>query len=229
MSNFLPGYFHAIPGYRKRLLGALLLGLVVGLSLPANHPATSRAILGWDTTTILYLAFTLIVFFRHNTADALKGLAAREDQNRWIIVTAITIACFISLIAIGTLLTNLKTLSPLAMHLHVVLGAVTVVASWSMMHMVFAVHYAHEYYGDTDSSPDSYEAYQGLIFPGHKEPVFSDFMYYAFIIGMTCQVSDVQVASQATRRLTLTHGVLAFFFNTVVLALSVNIAAGLLS
>ena len=94
-------------------------------------------------------------------------------------------------------------------------------ASWLTIHMVFAFRYAHRYYqslGDVDGP--------GLQFPGGDDPDYFDFLYYSYVVGMTSQVSDVQVCSRAMRRLTLVHGVLAFAFNMAVLALSINVVAG---
>jgi uncharacterized membrane protein len=85
--------------------------------------------------------------------------------------------------------------------------------------VIFAMHYAHVFYEQPEG---------GLIFPGEGEPDYWDFLYYSIVIGMTCQVSDVQVATPELRRLTQVHGVLSFFFNTVILALAVGVAAGLL-
>ena len=101
------------------------------------------------------------------------------------------------------------------------------VSSWFLIHTVFAMHYAHGYYRDEDEGPDFASA-GGLEFPNEKEPDFLDFAYFSFVIGMTCQVSDVQVSSQGMRRLALVHGLLSFVFNTVILALSINLASGLL-
>jgi uncharacterized membrane protein len=100
-----------------------------------------------------------------------------------------------------------------------------VVASWTVTHTVFALHYAHHYYGD-GPAPGADDDRGGLAFPGEEPPDYWDFLYFSFVVGMTCQVSDVQVTSRAMRRMTLMHGVLSFFFNTVILALSVNLLAG---
>jgi len=81
------------------------------------------------------------------------------------------------------------------------------------------MHYAHEFYRDGPAP--------ALQFPGGQPPSYGEFLYYAFVVGMTCQVSDVQVTGRAMRRLTLVHGVLAFFFNAGILALAINLAAGL--
>jgi uncharacterized membrane protein len=100
-----------------------------------------------------------------------------------------------------------------------------VLASWTLTHTMFALHYAHLYYGD-DPLRKGRQDRRGLRFPDERTPDFWDFLYYAFVVGMTCQVSDVQVDSRHMRRLTLGHGVLAFFFNAVILALAVNFIAG---
>ena len=100
----------------------------------------------------------------------------------------------------------------------------TILLSWVFAHTAFAVHYAHDYYADRSA-----QVSPGLLFPGDAgDPDYWDFLYFSFVVGMTCQVSDVQVATQPWRRLVLAHGVIAFVFNTVVLALSINLLAGLL-
>lgn len=93
------------------------------------------------------------------------------------------------------------------------------------MHTMFALHYAHGYYRD-DCQDANLEQAGGLDFPQDTQPDYWDFLYFSFVIGMTCQVSDVQVVSKAMRKLALGHGILTFFFNTVILALSINIIAG---
>ena len=109
----------------------------------------------------------------------------------------------------------------------VILACLAVVASWLLVHTTFAIHYAHFYYGDPDGK-GPLEERGGLQFPGDAPPDYWDFMYYSYVVGMTCQVSDVQVTLHHMRRLTLIHGVLSFFFNTGVLALAINILAGVL-
>jgi uncharacterized membrane protein len=91
------------------------------------------------------------------------------------------------------------------------------------VHTIFTFHYAHEYYGERRDGKIG-----GLLFPGDREPDYRDFLYFSLVIGMTSQVSDVQVTSKVIRRLVAIHGVLSFFFNLVVLALTVNMIAALL-
>jgi uncharacterized membrane protein len=105
----------------------------------------------------------------------------------------------------------------------VTLTILTIVLSWSFVHTIFAFHYAHEYYGKGRD-----DMIGGLDFPSDKAPDYSDFLYFSLVIGMTSQVSDVQITSKVIRRMVSMHGVLAFFFNLVVLALTVNVVANLI-
>jgi uncharacterized membrane protein len=87
------------------------------------------------------------------------------------------------------------------------------------------VHYAHIYY-DPSERKDGGKVRGGLEFPGTKEPDYWDFVYFSFVIGMTCQVSDVQITARHLRHLATAHGIISFFYNTVVVALAVNVVAG---
>ena len=105
---------------------------------------------------------------------------------------------------------------------HIVLGLVALAGSWLMIHTIYAFHYAHRYYqSEIDPKPQG----PGLKFPGKLAPDYFDFLYHSFVVGMTSQVSDVQVTSREMRRITLVHGVLSFAFNMLVLALSINVVA----
>ncbi len=100
------------------------------------------------------------------------------------------------------------------------LATCSLLLAWLFLNTIFAVHYAHEFYGDSGGK------HSGLDFPGTKEPDYWDFIYFAFVIGMTFQVSDVQISERKIRRVALVHALIAFFFNVIVIALSVNIVAG---
>ena len=120
-------------------------------------------------------------------------------------------------------LSGLKYAAPQVRTVHLALAGVTILCSFCIVHTAFALHYAHEFYGDAERA-----AARCLEFPGTEQPDYFDFLYFAFVLGTTSQTSDVTIASSPLRRLALMHGVIAFFFNTTVLALTVNIAAGLL-
>ena len=104
-------------------------------------------------------------------------------------------------------------------------GVFTVFISWTTLHVIYAVHYAHIYYDPTERKDDG-KVRGGLEFPGTKEPDYWDFVYFSFVVGMTCQVSDVQITARHLRHLATAHGVVSFFYNTVVVALAVNVVAG---
>jgi uncharacterized membrane protein len=108
--------------------------------------------------------------------------------------------------------------------LHLGISIATIVNSWLLVHTIFAQHYAHSYYR-ADRTLDKCKA-NGLDLPGEIEPDYWDFLYFSFVIGMTSQVSDVNVTSRHIRRLSLIHGILSFFFNTTILAMTINIVAG---
>ena len=110
--------------------------------------------------------------------------------------------------------------------MRLVLSIASAPLAWAVLHVIAAFHYGHRYYADLDPGPAVLDA-RGLKFPDTEEPVVWDFLYYSFVIGMTAQVSDVQVTSLTMRKLTLVHGVISFFLNTVLIALAVNVAVAL--
>ena len=220
--------FPLIIHHRHRLAIALIAAVAMGLALPAHLLQVSRAVLAWDTLAIVYVGMAFITFGAKGAHSSFKRAAAREDPSLWVILLLMSAASLASVFAIGTLLTHVKDLAAPVANAHLAIGAATVLASWSFIHTLFAIHYAHEFYGDDDAG-QNYQPRTGLDFPQTTEPVFSDFIYYSFVVGMTCQVADVNITSAPMRKLTVGHGMLCFFFNTVILALSVNVAASLVS
>lgn len=160
------------------------------------------------------------------TPETMRLNARRQDEGRLVILGLVTAAACVSILAIGFLLKDTKSGSGAIVLLHIVLSVVTIVGSWLLVHTIFALHYAYEYYRDESKSLDTDKA-EGLDFPSDIEPDYWDFLYFSFVIGMTSQVSDVQIASRSMRRLALLHGILSFFFNTAIVAMSINIIAGL--
>lgn len=161
------------------------------------------------------------------TPEFMSRRAKYEDPGRFVILCLITAAACASLLAIGFILHDSKGLSTGLLFLHLVLSVSTIVGSWLLVHTIFASHYAKDYYQDDPSTPEIDDV-GGLEFPNCTQPDYWDFLYFSFVIGMTSQVSDVQVLSRPMRRLTLFHSVLSFFFNTAILAMSINIIAGMI-
>jgi uncharacterized membrane protein len=110
---------------------------------------------------------------------------------------------------------------------HLLMGLIAVISSWMLVHTVFGLRYAHTYYGDPDGPAGPQPHAGGLEFPGDRDPDYMDFAYFSFVIGMTFQVSDVQITSRDFRKLVLLHGMLSFGFNTVILALTINTVSNL--
>ena len=134
-----------------------------------------------------------------------------------------------SLVVITSEMPLVKTATGLEQVARVVLVIYTVVLSWAFIQTVFALHYAHEYYLDADiSGARRGSGSARLIFPGEQTPTYGDFLYFSFTIGMTFQVSDVQIADPDLRRVALGHGAVAFFYTTGILALAINLVAGLI-
>lgn len=182
-----------------------------------------------------FLVLTWIVML-DATPASMRRVARSQDVQRPAILSLIVISTFASLLAIFFMLRNAKALSVYPFSLHLAVAGVTIVGGWLLIHTIFALHYAHTYYQRCESAHPAHAATDsdtskeagGLDFPNDWEPDYWDFMYYAFVIGMACQVSDVETTSPQMRRLTLLHSVLSFFFNNSILAMSINIIAGLI-
>jgi uncharacterized membrane protein len=205
----------------RRLGFAAVFGLVIFLLLPATLHSAMRGAIGWDAGILLFVALTLIVVGKGSIAT-LHHRATLSDTGLWIILGIVVVAAAASFASLAFVLQKPDGAATGSLIGRISVAAATLVLSWAFVHTMFAIRYAHYFYGDpeADGTPRG-----GLAFPGRGHADFWDFMYYSFVVGMTCQVSDVQVTSKGMRRLTLAHGILSFFFNAGVLALAVNILA----
>ncbi len=210
---------------RPRLAVAALIGLGSYWVLPAaGLPHLTRAILAWDIGCASFLTLCAHMF----SVEPMARMAAdakRDQEGEWTIFWLTIGAVAASFAAILGEFSQSKDATGEVRGLHVAVVAGTLLVSWLMTHTVFAMRYAHEYYDDPPG-PDVTAG--GLQFPGDDLPDYWDFFYFALVLGMTFQVSDVQITSRTLRRLATAHGLLGFLFNTVILALSVNIGASLL-
>lgn len=202
-----------------------MVGAIVFLATPPALGPAFRGTVGWVVGVVMFLGLTLIAFGDASPARV-QARAKALDERTPVMLILIVAAAAASYGALGFVLHKPVGSNTLAGS-RVILAALTVAASWLLVHTTFAVHYAHFYYGDPDDEGPA-ETRGGLQFPGDTPPDYWDFMYYSFVVGMTCQVSDVQVTLRGMRRLTLAHGVLSFFFNTGLLALAINILASVL-
>ena len=194
---------------------AIALGLVIYAVLPGEWRAVSRTLVAWDVGVAAYLILAAAMMAKSPAAEIRKHSADQDEGALALMVLSIT-AAMISLAAIFLQLASSGDDKPdLWSH---VLAIVTVVLSWTFIQAIFALHYAHDFYGDGKRA-------NGLKFPDDNKPDYWDFIYFSFVIGMTFQVSDVQVTNKWIRRSVVAHGVLSFFFTTTVVALTVNMAA----
>jgi uncharacterized membrane protein len=220
-----PSYPHRAPRLvriirtRPRLFLSILLGLAVIALLFATSDwrVATKVLVGWDIGIGLYLILGFNLMARSDL-HRLKRRAANQDEGNTVILVLTVAAAIASLAAIFAELGTVGGASRQPGQL--ILATATVVLSWAFIHAIFALHYAHEFYGEGRDRKIG-----GMTFPDDEEPDYWDFTYFAFTIGMCGQVSDVTVSSKSIRRTVLVHSVISFLFNAALLALTVNIAA----
>jgi len=206
-----------------RLLISIAVGLFVtlGLSLTDWSMAT-KLLIGWDIGVVLYLLLVYQLMVACGIDD-IRRRAAEDDEG----AVALLILTGISGLAImGAIVAELgiaKIAGQPRSGYGVAIAMITIFVSWAFVHTIFALHYAHEYYGARGD-----KAIGGLTFPGRQPPDYWDFLYFSLVIAMTSQVSDVVITSKVIRRIVTIHGALAFFFNVAVFALTVNIVSNLI-
>jgi uncharacterized membrane protein len=207
---------------RRRLTAGVLVGIAIWLAHPLGRHGATRIILAWDGGTFAFLLLALHLFLSERI-NRMEQDAQAQEEGEWTVFALTLAAILLSLAAIFSAFTGLKDVPAAVRNLRIALVVVTLVLSWLMTQITFALRYAHEFY----SRDPGTRIEGGLDFPGTKRPDYLDFVYFAFVLGMTFQVSDVQITSRKLRRLATLHGVVGFLFNTVILALVVNLAAGL--
>ncbi len=207
-----------------RLLISLGVAGAVLAALPGSWEWPTRVVVTWIAYASSVLALTWTALTLSHPRD-LPTLSRLEDSSRVLILVFVLVAVVASLGAVVTLLGEMHDVPRPEKITHVLLAAAAVVASWLLVHTLFTLRYAHLFYGDdaTRQTPPG-----GLDFPKEPEPDYLDFAYFAFVIGMTSQTSDVGITARAMRRLALVHGVLSFAFNTIIIALSINTLSGLI-
>jgi uncharacterized membrane protein len=206
---------------RPRLMICIIAGLIVGFLIPSQmvEDAVSRGLLGWNAGAVLYAVLAGVMMGRSTQHD-MHRRAQVQDDGRLAILAGVVIASVASLFAIVAELGLAKDLKGDAKLFHVGIAILTILSSWFFTQIMFAIHYAHDYYVNLQGERNC-----GISFPGTDDPDYLDFMYCACIIGTSGQTADVSFTSQGMRRVALVHSVLAFFFNTTLIALTINIAA----
>jgi uncharacterized membrane protein len=209
---------------RPRLFVAGLVGVLATLGL-AEVPGllnVTRLVIGWNVFACLYLALAAHMMLKADH-DQMRMRAPQQDEGRRTVLAMVVLAALATLGAILAELAVVKDMQGSLRYAHIALAVLTIATSWAFTHVMFALHYAHDFYANrAKKQPD------GLEFPGTEQPDYGDFIYFAFIIGTSGQTADVSLTTSAMRRTGVLHCVLAFFFNTTLVALTINIASGLL-
>jgi len=213
---------------RPRLFLCTLVGVAIGLVLPEHMRVATRALVGWNVAVLAYLAAAAHLIATADAPRVRRHAKSLDEGRTTILLLAVGVACA-SIGAIVLELGPVKSMEGWSKAAHLGLTLLTVLDSWTFMHLTFAFHYAHEYYDEFDAHPErKIEERGGLAFPGGDAPSYVDFFYYAFVIGLASQTADVSTTSRSMRMLTALHGALAFFYNLAIIGLTVNIASGLI-
>jgi uncharacterized membrane protein len=213
---------------RPRLFAGTMTGIVIYLCLLLVDSISGRLrfILAWDIGVMIALGLMLITL-RHASPEKIRTIAARQVVGKWTVLGLTVIAASASLVVIAAEVPLIKTApTELEQIARLTLVVATIVLSWAFINTIFALHYAHDYYLGASGKDET--AHGGMVFPGTRPPAYGDFVYFSFTIGMTFQVSDVQITDPAVRQLAITQGIILFFYSTGILALTVNLVAGML-
>ncbi len=205
---------------RPRLVACTAIGVLVFFLVPATAPVA--ALIAWNAGALLFL---LLAWHSMSTTgvQGIRERAVSQDEGRFAILTMVVLAALAVLLAVGTQLAQVKDMHGAARTAHVLLAALTVLTSWLFMQVLFALHYAHDFYMARIRG-----AADPLTFPGTRDPEYGDFFHFACVIGTAAQTADISFNGSALRPVGTLHCIVSFFFNATLLALAINIAAGML-
>lgn len=206
---------------RPRLLIALAAGAALTLFLPGEWRWATRLLVAWDAGAILYLGLLATTMFTE-TVGEIRARAEQQDEGAVAILVISCLAASASLAAIAVQLTGIGSIPAAERGIHLALGGVTILCSWTLLHAFFTLHYAGIYYRGGKTEPC-------LDFPGKGDPDYVDFLYFSYTIGCTSQTSDIAVTTRHARGIVLVHSILTFIFNTSILAMAINVGASLVS
>ena len=208
---------------RPRLFVVIAIGVLTGLFLPqgiASQPI-SRWLVAWNVGAWLYVALAAAMMIRSSKGH-MRHRAQLQDDGKYAILGLTVFSAVASLVAIAFELAVVKDLHGISRGLHVALAGLTVLSSWSFIQIMFTLHYAHDYY-----LAACHGRKPGLAFPDDDDPDYGDFFYFSAVIGTSGQTADVSFVTKPMRRIGSLHCILAYLFNTTVLALLINIGASL--
>jgi len=195
-----------------RFVAAVTIGLIAGLIAGMSLGWRSALLVGWDATVIILVGL-IWHDFRGQTAAETAEVARRDDMDRSVLDGIVLLTSIASIGAVASLLTDKSTDL-----WHIAFGLVSIVLSWVAVHTLYTLRYAALYYRNTEG---------GIDFGGPEKPVFSDFVYLAFTIGMTYQVSDTTISASDIRRVALGHALISFMFGVAIIATTINFLVSL--
>jgi uncharacterized membrane protein len=215
---------------RPRILAGIIVGALVALALwlaPNPLKGSTRGVISWDAAALTFIVLMMQMMRKSNVAK-IQATAAAQDEGQGLTLLLSVLAAAVSVLGIAAELGIAKAEHEPVKTLRVALAFSTIAISWFFIHLIFAIHYAHEYYSpETCPDQDGHHERGGLGFPGDEQPDYWDFIHFAVIIGVASQTADISFTRKPLRRIGTIHGVLSFVFNTVVLALTINLLAGL--
>ncbi len=213
---------------RPRLFLSLVIGVSAFFILPETARLVTRLLISWNLATLFFLISIGAMMLRANH-EKIRRNAALHDEGQYTILVLSSVAAVASLAAIVLQLGLVKDSVGLLKAFHIALAFATIITAWAFIQVIFALHYAHEYFEEWRSHKDGEPQLRGglEIIPSAQTPDYLDFVYYAVTIGVANATADVNITSRQMRRITLAHSILSFFFNMALLGLTINIAAGL--
>lgn len=225
-SSKLVNWINKLDAHYRLYLSVGFAGFIFSITASLYSPPI-YIMATWLAFAGINLSFSWITILTSHPIEVKKS-AKIQDSNRSLIFLIVVAASLVSLFAVILLLKSSKE-SPLSsITSHTLLSIISVIFAWWLVHTIFAFRYAHLFYNSVSDEGEHKRFTEGLEFPKEKEPDYLDFTYFSFVIGMTFQVSDVEISSRRIRRLALMHAVVSFIFNTVILALSINIILGII-
>lgn len=219
-------YINRLDAHHKLYI-SLLISLIVFLVAFAKDSLSVVLMATWMGYALSHLTLSWITILSCHPTDVQK-IARMQDSSRTAIFIFVVGTALVSLFVVILLMKSMKELFGIDLTIHTMLTILSVVCSWWLVHTLFVFRYAHLFYSGFNEAETSSKYVGGLIFPEEDKPDYLDFTYFSFVIGMTFQVSDVAITSKKIRRLAWLHGVISFVFNTVIVALSINIISSLI-
>lgn len=220
---FLSGWAAKTSGYQKLLISLLLAVCAFVATLPVNVSNVTKIIFSWDVFAIAMIGMMWLLFFT-TTAQEQKEIVKKQDDDIKVIFVIVLTSVCISLIG-ALLLIFSKDGTVFEREIRTIVTLIAIFTSWVLLHTIFTIRYAHLFH--VPNMAKTKDSTGGIDFPDSDVPDYIDFAYFSFVIGMTFQVSDVTISSKSVRRYVLLHSLISFIFNTIIVALTVNIIAGI--